>query len=88
MGLQNLSLLDAVDLERLRSATLLSFGFRNAAELIDAAFQLFYEKVVPLLDAERFTNLFQNSTAETGNCRNGSFVKKLFEYRVFFLGSG
>jgi len=67
LGLQNLSLLDAVDLERIRSATLQSFGFRNAAELIDAVFQLLHANVVPLLDAERFTNLFQNSTADGMN---------------------
>ena len=55
LELANLSMVDEVDLEAMKTAALASFGFRNVGELIDEAFQLVSKKVVPRVDVPRQT---------------------------------
>ena len=77
LGLSNLSLVDEVDLDLMKTSALLSFGFRNAGELIDAAFQLVAKQVVPQVDAERFTEFFQKSLEEGSS---GIFMPPIFVF--------
>ena len=67
LGLSNLSLVDEVDLDVMKTRALASFGFRNIGELINEAIQLVAKKVIPRADAERLTGFFLNSLEQTSD---------------------
>ena len=77
LGLSNLSLVDEVHLDAMKTSALVSFGFRNVGELINEAIQLVAEKVVPRADAERFTAFFQNSLEQASD---GIFLPPIFTF--------
>ena len=77
LGLSNLSLVDEVDLDAMKTAALVSFGFRNVGELINKAIQLVAEKVVSRADAEQFTAFFQNSLEQSSD---GIFLPPIFTF--------
>ena len=77
LGLSNLTLVDEVDLDAMKTSALAAFGFRNVGELIDEAIQLVAEKVVPRSDAERFTAFFQNSLEQASD---GIFLPPIFTF--------
>lgn len=77
LGLSNLSLVDEVDLDVMKTRALASFGFRNVGELINEAIQLVAKKVIPRADAERLTGFFLNSLEQTSD---GIFLPPIFSF--------
>ena len=77
LGLTNLSLVDEVDLDVMKTRALASFGFRNVGELINAAVQLVSQKVIPKADAERLTDFFLNSLEQSSD---GIFLPPIFSF--------
>ena len=67
LGLSNLSHVDEVDLDVMKTRALASFGFRNVGELINEAIQLVAKKMIPRADAERLTGFFLNSLEQTSD---------------------